>query len=125
MTALPKAWLLTIAVETPHQVSIAFMVAASSHAPNKYQTSFSPLFPSSGVNKRAIPAKSIAQNATARIVAHFNPRNCRSPSRSESANSVVLKLNISNAARAVRIIIPKASPRLIFIFCSDTLKPVL
>ena len=61
-------WLL-IAIETPHHVRTAFMVAARSQAPNMYQTSLGSCSPCSGVKSRAIPAKSIPQNASERIVA--------------------------------------------------------
>ena len=89
-TALPRLSWLRRAIDTPHQVSMAFIVAASSQAPNKYQTSLGSFAPSSGVNSRAIPAKSIPQNARARIVAQLIPTKSRSPSKSDRANSVVL-----------------------------------
>src|SRR5574340_740023 len=59
---------LVMAIETPDQVSTAFMVAASSQAQNMYHTSFDSCRPVSGVNRRAMPAKSMAQKASARIV---------------------------------------------------------
>jgi hypothetical protein len=74
-------WLIT-ATEIPHQVRPAFMEAASSQAPNKYHTSAGSSRPCSGVNRRAIPAKSIPQKAIERIVAQRTPANFRSrPSR--------------------------------------------
>jgi hypothetical protein len=71
--------------DTAHQVITAFIVAPSSHAPVKYQTSFGSSFPRSGVNRRARPAKSIAQNATAKIVAQVKVAKRTSPSKLCSA----------------------------------------
>jgi hypothetical protein len=45
-TALPSDSWLSNAIETPHQVNMAFIVAANNHAPNKYQTSVGSLLPS-------------------------------------------------------------------------------
>ena len=89
MAVLTSLWLAT-AIETPHQVSTAFIVAASSQAPNRYQTSLGSSEPLSGVNRRAIPAKSMPQKASARMVAQGIPANFRLPSTSASANCVVL-----------------------------------
>src|SRR5512133_3034541 len=109
ITAEPKLLWLTMATETPHQVSVAFMAAARIQAPNRYQTSAGSSFIScSGVNRRAIPAKSIPQKAMDRIVAQRIPAKASSPSTSLSANSVVLKLKISKANRAPMIMNPKA-----------------
>ncbi len=41
MTAFPRVSWLTIAIDTPHQVSSAFMVAAINQAANRYQLSMS------------------------------------------------------------------------------------
>src|SRR5512140_3274084 len=60
IATLATLWLAT-AIETPHQVRMAFMVAASSHAPNRYQTSFGSSVFCWGVNRRAMPAKSMPQ----------------------------------------------------------------
>ena len=90
MTTFPRVSWLSKAIEIPHQVNMAFMVAASSQAPKRYHTSPGSSAPSSGVKRRAIPAKSIPQNATARIVAQLTPRKSSSPRRSRKANSVVL-----------------------------------
>ena len=87
---LPSAVWSVTATEIPHQVRQAFMTAASSQAPNRYQTSAGSSRPCSGVNRRAIPAKSIPQKAIERIVAQRRPANLRSlPSKSVSAKSVV------------------------------------
>src|SRR5512135_1083280 len=107
MAVLSAGWLAT-AIDTPHQVKIAFMVAARIQAPNRYQTSAGSSAPCSGVNKRAIPAKSIPQKAMERIVAQRIPAKVKSPRTSLRANSVVLKLKISKASRAPIIMIPKA-----------------
>jgi hypothetical protein len=66
------------------------MVAAKTHAPKRYQTAPEFALSFSGVNKRAIPAKSKLQKANAKMVDHLKPANCRSPSKSFKANSVVL-----------------------------------
>lgn len=92
--------------ETAHQVMMAFMVAPSSQAPVKYQISFGSSKPRSGVNSRAKPAKSMAQNATAKIVAQAKLANLTSPSKLFSAYLVVSKLNISKAKRAKMRITP-------------------
>jgi len=63
-TGLPRLSWLRTAMETPHQVSMAFMVAASSQAPKRYQTSAGSSAPCSGVKSRAIPAKSMPQKAS-------------------------------------------------------------
>ncbi len=47
--------------------------------------------------RRAMPAKSMPQKASARKVAHEIPAKVRSPSRSRSEKAVVLKLKISKA----------------------------
>jgi hypothetical protein len=85
---------------------MAFMVAPSNQAPVKYQISFGSFKPRSGVNSRANPAKSIAQKATAKIVAQANPANLTSPSKLLKAYLVVSKLNISKANRAKMRITP-------------------
>jgi len=68
---------------------MAFMLAAKSQAPNKYQVECADEFDSSGVNIRAIPAKSMLQKAMARMVAQDKPANFKSPNKSTRANSVV------------------------------------
>src|SRR5512139_2657326 len=110
-TALPNSDWLSKASETPHQVSMEFIVAANSQAPKRYQDSEGSLLPASGVNRRAIPAKSMQQKAIARIVAHLRLANSRSPSKSDRAYMVVLKLKISKAIKAAIMITPNASPR--------------
>ncbi len=87
--SLPSDWCWSRASETPHQVSMAFMVAARNQAASKYQTSTCSLRPFSGVNRRAIPAKSIPQKAMDRIIAQRKPTNLRSPSKLARAKSVV------------------------------------
>ena len=82
-TAPPSVWWLRMAIDTPHQVSMAFIVAASSQAPKRYHTSDGSSAPCSGVNNRAIPAKSIPQNAIANMVAQRMPAKRKSPSRSD------------------------------------------
>jgi hypothetical protein len=90
---------------------IAFMVAPNSHAPVKYQISFGSSKPRSGVNSLANPAKSMAQKATARIVAQAKPANLTSPNKLLNANLVVSKLNISKAKSARRSITPISNVR--------------
>jgi hypothetical protein len=92
--------------ETAHHVMIAFIVAPNSQAPVKYQISFGSFKPRSGVNSLANPAKSMAQKATARIVAQAKPANLTSPNKLLNAYLVVSKLNISKAKSARRRITP-------------------
>jgi len=73
-------------------VRAAFIVAASSQAPNKYQVSLELVELSSGMNNLAIPAKSIPQKAMVKMLAQVIPKMRRSPSKSRSATWVVLKL---------------------------------
>ena len=68
ITGLPMVASFRMAIETPHQVNMAFMVAAKSQAPKRYQTSLGSSLPCSGVKRRAIPAKSMPQKAIAKIV---------------------------------------------------------
>jgi hypothetical protein len=89
-SSFPKPLWPNSAKETAHQVSMAFMVAARNHAPSKYHTSSKRSLSLEGVNKRAIPAKSIPQKANDRIVDQRIPAKRKSPSKSVSANSVVL-----------------------------------
>lgn len=73
---------LTSARETPHHVNMALTVAARSQAPNRYHKfSVEPLG-SSGTNKRATPAKSMLQNANARMAYHGMPMKDMLPRRS-------------------------------------------
>jgi magnesium-transporting ATPase (P-type) len=67
------------------QVNMAFIVAANIHAPNRYQTSAGSSVFSCGVKRRAIPAKSIPQNAIASIVAQLTPAKVKLPKRSVRA----------------------------------------
>ena len=73
-TSVESSWWLRTATATPHQVSMAFMAAASSQAPNRYQTSAGSSWPCCGVKSRAMPAKSIPQKAMDRIVAQLMPQ---------------------------------------------------
>ena len=47
-TAPPWDWWLRMAIDTPHQVSIAFIVAASIQAANRYQISLGSFAPDFG-----------------------------------------------------------------------------
>ena len=108
----PRDWWLRIAIETPHQVSIAFIVAASSQAEKRYQVALKGEEEwASGEKRRAMPAKSIAQKAMERIVAQRKERKDKSPSKSERANSVVEKLKSSKKMRAARRMRAKAKGR--------------
>ena len=78
-TAFPRVSWFKIAIETPHHVNIAFIVAASNHAPNKYHTSVCGSSPPSGVNRRAMPAKSMLQKAIESMVAQRTPIKVKSP----------------------------------------------
>jgi hypothetical protein len=106
----------TMAIDTPHQVRIAFMVAESIQAPNKYQASEGSFLSFPTRNNLDIPAKSIPQNAIVKIVAHFNPRKFNPPNRSVNAYSVVLKLNISKEINAITRINPRTKIALNCIF---------
>ena len=87
--SLPSELCCSSARETPHQVSMAFMVAARNQAANRYQVSVRSPRAFSGVNSRAMPAKSMPQKAMARMVAQRTPTKRRSPKRLERAKSVV------------------------------------
>src|SRR5688572_27269990 len=86
---LPAALFCRIATETPHQVRVALKAAARNQAANRYQTSAGSSLPCSGVKMRAMPAKSMAQKANARIVAQRNGPNDNVPRISVRANNVL------------------------------------
>ena len=81
---------------------MAFINAANIQPPKSHQT-FVDLPGFTGANKRAIPAKSMLQNAVARIVAQRIPKALASPSMSMNALSVTSKLNTSKANNADEI----------------------
>ena len=87
--SLPRLLCCSSARDTPHQVSMAFIVAARNQAASRYHTSTRSLRPRSGVNSRAMPAKSMPQKAIARIMAQRMPTKRRSPKRLVRAKSVV------------------------------------
>lgn len=116
-TSLPKSCANSVR-ETAHQVMMAFMVAPISQAPIRYHTAVGSRRPFSGVKRRVRPAKSIAQKATARMVAHLRPAKLTSPSKFCSANRVVSKLNTSKASSATSKMMPATSFRETFRFAN-------
>ncbi len=87
--SLPSPGCESTASDTAHQVSMPFIAAATAHAPSRYQDSVDVRGPFSGVSRRAMPAKSIPQKASARTTDQRAAPKVRSPIRSRRANSVV------------------------------------